>query len=292
MGLFESIRTLIWCQLFVCALFAFLFSWHSFQGEFLIALMFFSGFLVTSLLLLSNQNWPKKSYLIFSQVIFMVYTFASLLFLLLADQPIASLHLSIFLAYPFLALSLLPFKLALFFILFFSVLVNFLLMVQLEGVFRAAYLTVFWLVNLLTLLYHFSYNAYFEGLKKQLNRDVKTQLLDKSQLLIDLYKEQQRALRESTYLGVIFITNEIDFDLCSVNDVVNCFLPYEGIYSLSPNQLVVLMPLSDNAELKVRESMLVKQLPNLNFNSQSSADQQSLADYLKAYIDKLEVGNG
>lgn len=289
MGLFESIRTLTWCQLLACGLFALLFSWYSFQGNFIIALVYFSGFLVMGLLLLSDQNWSKKSYLVFSQVIFMVYTLASLSLILLAEKPIASLHLSLFLAYPLLALSLLPFRIALFFILLFSVAVNFLLMLQLDGLFRAAYLTTFWLVTLLTLLHYFSYIAYAEGLTKQLNRDVKTQLLNKNQLIINLYKEQQRALRESTSLGIIFIVNTSAFDLYSTKKIMCYFSPYEGLYSLSSNQLVALIPLSDTTELKDREAALVKQLPNLNIHSQLDTEQQPLVDYLKAYINKLEV---
>ena len=291
MGLFESIRTLTWCQLLACGLFALLFSWYSFQGDFIIALVYFSGFLVMGLLLLSDQNWPKKSYLIFSQVVFMVYTLASLLLILLAESPIYSLHLSLFLAYPLLALSLLSFRVALFFILFFSVAVNFLLMLQLDGVFRAAYLTVFWSITLLTLLHYFSHIAYAEGLKKQLNRDVKTQLLNKNQLVINLYKEQKRAQRELTSLGIIFIVNADAFDLCSINEIMHYFSPYEGLYSLSSNQLVALIPLFDTAELNYRENELVKQLPKLSFSSQLDTEQQPLVDYLKAYINKLEVEN-
>ena len=67
------------------------------------------------------------------------------------------------------------------------------------------------------------------------------------------------------------------------------FSPYEGLYSLSSNQLVALIPLSDTTELKDREAALVKQLPNLNIHSQLDTEQQPLVDYLKAYINKLEV---
>lgn len=304
MGLIESTRILRWCQLFACTLFAMLFGWYSFQGEFLIALVYFSGFFVIGLLRFSDQNcskksWPKNnwstknrpknSYLILSTAVFSIYTLASLAIILLVGQQGYSLHLSLLLAYPLLALSLLPFRLALFFILFFSVVANLLLMLQLEGAFRAAYLTAFWLVTLLTLLHNFAHSARQEALKQQLNRDIKTQLLNQDQLIFDLKKEQARAQREATFLGVIFIVNKSGFDLPSANEVASYFSAYEELYSLTANQLVALIPLAASSGLKNREAKLAIQFPNLSVSSQLSTEEQLITDYLQAYIGKLEV---
>ena len=115
MGLIESARILKWCQLLACSLFALLFRWYSLQGEFLIALMYFSGFLVTGLLPFSHQNALKKnalknSYSVLSKAAFTIYTLASLAVILLIDQQGYSLHLSLFLVYPLLALSLFTFR--------------------------------------------------------------------------------------------------------------------------------------------------------------------------------------
>ncbi|NLW03912.1 MAG: hypothetical protein GX029_01585 [Pseudomonadaceae bacterium] len=270
-------------------MFALLFSWYSFQGDFLIALVYFSGFLVTSLLFASDQNWSKKIYSISSQVVFTVYTLASLLLILLIDQQDFSLHLSLLLVYPLLALSLLPFIRAVFFIVVFSVAVNLLLMLQLEGAFRAIYLTTFWLVTLLTTLHRLAHINYREKLKKQLNHDVKTQLLNKNQFLFDLHKEQERAQREAISLGIIYIVNEKNFDLRTAKEVASYFAAYEGIYSLEKNKLVALLPLAKVKELKEKEDQLAKALPSLSFESQLITEESLTLGNLPTAAKKLEA---
>ena len=284
MGLSESMRALTACQLLACGFFALLFGWYSFQGGLLRALFYFSGFLVTSLLLLSDQGGSKNVRFFLSRIFFTCYTLASLVFIYFTDQQNSFLHLSLFLAYPLLALSLLPFRVALVFVLFFSATVNWLLMLQLSGVFRAVYLTTFWLVTLLIILNHLAYFNYCEALKKQLNRDLKTQLLNSQQFLFDLNKEQERARREAVYLGIIYIKSKESFTLKNSNLMAAQFMPYEGVYYLSDDCLAALLPLATIKALKAREKALTAQFPNLTFIAQLAKEGQPLADYLNPGI--------
>ncbi len=284
MGLIESIRMLTWCQFLACNVFLLLFGWHITQGDYLTALLYLSGSFITILLLFNEQSQSKKYQTILRRGAFTVYTFLSLLLLLTTQLQTSYLLLSLHLAYPLLAFSLLPFRTALFFIIIFSVLANFLLMLQLEGVFRAAYVITFWLAILITSLQSFAQYSRQEKLQKQLNRDPKTQLLNRHQLMLDLHKEQERSQREATHLGIIYLTNEKKFDQHSAKEIVQLFLLYEGLYSITAHQLIALIPLASPSELKVREKALIQQLPYLNLHSQISTPKISLVDHLQAHI--------
>lgn len=157
-------------------------------------------------------------------------------------------------------------------------------MLQLSGVFRAVYLTTFWLVTLLIILNHLAYFNYCEALKKQLNRDLKTQLLNSQQFLFDLNKEQERARREAVYLGIIYIKSKESFTLKNSNLMAAQFMPYEGVYYLSDDCLAALLPLATIKALKAREKALTAQFPNLTFIAQLAKEGQPLADYLNPGI--------
>lgn len=281
MGLFESIRTLKWCQLLAGSLFALLFGWHAFQGDHLTALVYLCGLLVTGLLLITEKNLSKSSHSLLSRSLFIAYTFISLLLILFTEEQNTYLNLSLHLIYPLLAFSLLHFKTALIFVLLFSVSANLLLMLQLEGTFRAAYLTTFWLVTLLTSLHSFAHFTRQTALHKRLNRDPSTELLNKSQFLVDLPKEQERAEREATFLAVICLTDEKDFDLRTANEIADHFASYETLYSVTSQQLIALVPLANPKELKLREQKLKMQLPKLQVRSQLTKSDQPAANFLK-----------
>lgn len=282
MGLIESIRMLTWCQFLACNVFLLLFGWHSIQADYLAASVYLSGSLVTALLLLSEQSWSKTYYLILRRSIFSVYTLLSLLLLLFAHLQTSQLHLSVHLVYPLLAFSLLPFRIALFFVLVFSVLANLLLMLQLDGAFRAAYITTFWLVTLLTSLHSFTQHLRQEKLQKQLNRDARTQLFNLQQLKLDLPKEQARAEREATDLGVIYLIDDKSFDQNNATKIASHFAPYEGLYLVASNQIIALIPLAEAADLKLREALLLKQLPTLNISAQVSSLEEPTLGHLES----------
>lgn len=281
MGLLVSIRSLVWCQFLACSFFVLLFGWHIFQGNDLTALMYLGGTMVIILSLLIGQNSTKNNLQLLSYFIFSGYTLISLLLLLIAPQKNIYLHLSLYLAYPLLAFYSLSFKPALFFVIGFSILANLLLMLQLEGTLRAAYIITFWLVTLLTSLNRFAHFTRQETLQKKLNRDPKTQLLNHQQFLLDLQKEQERAQREATFLGVLSLTSKNNFDFDSVKELTSNFAAYEEIYSLSAFKLVVLIPLANPKDFKLREKKLAKQLPHLTIVFKLSSLENPLVNDFK-----------
>lgn len=284
MGLLESMRVLTWCQFLACTLFLLLFSWHLPQGNYLIALLYLNGAFITVLLLSNEQAQSQQHRTILLSAAFTVYTFLSLLLLLTTKLQTSHLLLSLHLAYPLLAFSLLPFRVALLFILIFSVLANFLLMLQLEGIFRAAYVIAFWLVILLTSLQSFAQHSQQAKLQNQLNRDPQTQLLNKQQLRLDLHKEQERSQREATHLGIIYLTSEKEFNRHTAKEIAALFLIYEGLYSITTHQLAALLPLASSKELKVREKALAQALPHLKLTSQLSTPKNLATDQLLTHL--------
>lgn len=286
MGLLDSIRSLVWCQLSACSFFVLLFGWHIFQGDDLTALMYLSGSLVIFLALLIGQNSSQNNLQLLSRFVFASYTLVSLLLLLLTPHKNSYLHLSLNLAYPLLAFYLLPFREALLFVIAFSISANLLLMLQLEGTFRAVYIITFWLVTLLTSLNRFAYFTRQETLQKQLSRDPKTQLMNQQQLFIDLQKEQERAQREATFLGVVFISNTDNFDLDNIKELGCAFAPYESVYSVAANKLVALVPLAAPKDLQTRKNKLSKQLPHLMLDFQLTSVEKPLAKDLTAFSAK------
>lgn len=286
MGLLESIRSLVWCQFLACGFFLLLFGWHIFQGDDLTALMYFSGSLVITLALLIGQNSSQNNLQLLSRLVFASYTLVCLLLLLVTPHKNSYLHLSLYLAYPLLAFYLLPFRAALLFVIGFSISANLLLMLQLEGTFRAVYIITFWLVTLLTSLNRFAYFSRQEALQKQLSRDPKTQLMNQQQLFIDLQKEQERAQREATFLGVVFITSLDNFDSDNTKELGCIFAPYEGVYSVAANKLIALMPLAAPKDLQARKNKLSKQLPHLMLDFQLTSAEKPLAKDLTAFATK------
>ncbi|WP_027850100.1 hypothetical protein [Marinospirillum insulare] len=267
-----------------CSFFILLFGWHIYQGDDLTALMYLSGSVVIIFTLLSGQDPSKKNLQLLNRLVFAGYTLVSLILLLLAPQKNSFLHLSLYLAYPLLAFYLLPFRVALLFVIGFSILANLLLMLQLEGAFRAIYILAFWLVTLLTSLNRFTHFTRQEALQKQLNRDPKTQLLNQDQLFTDLQKEQERAEREATCLGVICFTSIENFSLVEIKELKGYFAPYEGIYSVqSANKLVALVPLATPQDLQAHKKKLTQHLPHLTLSFQITSTEQSLASDLKAF---------
>jgi len=287
MGLLESTRLFIWCQILACSFFILLFGWHIHQGDHLTALVYFGGSVVITLSFFITHKPVKNRLQFLSHFVFAGYTLVSLLLLLVFPQKNSYLHLSLYLAYPLLAFYLLPFKVALLFVMGFSLSANLLLMLQLEGTLRAVYALTFWLVILLTSLNRFAYFTRQELLKKQLNRDPKTQLMNQQQFLIDLKKEQERAQREATFLGVISLISKDSFNLNSVKALTSHFAPYESMYSVAANKLVVLVPLANPKDLQARQKKLAHHLPHLTLNSQLAGVEKHPVNYLKATPDKF-----
>ena len=283
MGLFESVRSFVWCQFLACSFFILLFGWYIIHGDELTALIYLSGSMVILLVLLTGQNSSKNNLQLLNRFIFASYTLGSLLLLVLAPQKNNYLHLSLYLVYPLLAFYLLPFKVALLFVIGFAISANLLLMLQLEGTFRAVYIITFWLVTLLTSLNRFAYFTRQEALQKQLNRDPATQLLNQQQLFIDLAKEQERAQREATFLGVIRITSTNNFNLENIKELSYFFAPYESIYSVATNKLVVLVPLASPKDLQIRRNKFSKQLNHLTLDFQLTSVETPLVNNLKAF---------
>ncbi len=155
-------------------------------------------------------------------------------------------------------------------------------MLQLDGAFRAAYITTFWLVTLLTSLHSFTQHLRQEKLQKQLNRDARTQLFNLQQLKLDLPKEQARAEREATDLGVIYLIDDKSFDQNNATKIASHFAPYEGLYLVASNQIIALIPLAEAADLKLREALLLKQLPTLNISAQVSSLEEPTLGHLES----------
>lgn len=261
MGPFESMRTLTWCQLLACGLFLLLSGWHYSIGYNLMACLYLSGGLVTATFLIPGNKLAKNHHLILSSFLFSIYTLCSLA-LLLQPQYLNSLtHLSIHLIYPLLAFALLPFRVGLLFVLVFALFTNLVLMLQLEGTLRAAFLIGFWLVILLTTLYSFTHQSWQQKLQDQLNRDPVTQLFNRQQLFADIHKELERAQRENTLLGLISFNLQppARFDLQTTTELSQLFAPFEELYSAGERQVCALLPLSHADKLAQRVQVIQQQ---------------------------------
>ncbi|WP_072326635.1 hypothetical protein [Marinospirillum alkaliphilum] len=258
-----------------CSLFVLLAGWHFHIGWYLAACLYLAGALSLANLLLPRTLFTGKSFSsksinnnhqqAFASGALALYTLLALL-LLVQDLHLDSLtHLSIHLVFPFLAFALLPFRAALFYILIFAVTANLLLMLQLEGTLRAAYLIGFWITVLLSSLYSFTHQLRQQRLQEQLNRDPDTRLYNPEQLLKDLHKELERAQREATGLGLILLQQQNDkqFDLPTAQTVSRCLSSYEGLYSISENRLCALIPLGSAEQLQDRTETLRQNLPDL-----------------------------
>lgn len=275
MGLVASVRLLKLCQLIAGCLFFYLASLNFIQGEYNAALMFFSGCCVIVNLLKCSPTKPALRTSFLTYIIFTFYSLATLSLLLGGDQS-SVLHLSAYLAYPFLAFSLLAFKQALTFVLIFALSANLALMVQLDGLVRVTYLCFFWGNVFLTSLNSFTYFRHQENLEHKLNRDPKTLLFNQQQFYLDLHKEQERAKREDTHLGLIYIQSDEVFNLKLAQALSAQLASYEQSYSLEPHLLVTLIPLAKAENLLARCEELRQSLPELTFTPQLSKSNLTL----------------
>jgi hypothetical protein len=150
-------------------------------------------------------------------------------------------------------------------VLVFAVSANLLLMLQLEGTLRAAYLIGFWVTVLLSSLYSFAHQLRQQKLQQQLNRDPETRLLNRNQLFKDLHKELERAQREDTQLGLL-IMQRLDqgaFDASTAQAITGLLASFEKLYTASSHQLCVLLPMGSAEQLPERCNRLQEQLPQL-----------------------------
>lgn len=283
MGLFESIRTLTWCQLLASSVFLLLASWHFHDESYLTASLYLAGALLVALFILPRQLLAKHIHLRVTLVIFIFYTLLSLLLLLQPEHLRSQIYLSLHLLYPFLAFALLPFRVGLGFVVAYAASANLLLMLQLEGAFRAAFLSAFWLVILLTSIYSFTHYLRQQKIQLQLNRDPQTQLLNRQQLLTDLHKELERAQREQTLLGLICLCQpkgEI-FDLNSSHQVAAEFAAFEGLYLAKEHQICALLPLNSTEQLNNRITQLQTTFPHLKICGHRCLEERSTEENLK-----------
>jgi hypothetical protein len=284
MGLFESIRTLTWCQLLASSIFLLLSAWHFHDGSHLTAGLYLAGALLVALFILPRQLITKHTHLQISVIVFTVYTLLSLALLLNSQHLQSQIYLSLHLLYPFLAFALLPFRVGLGFVVAFAASANLLLMLQLEGAFRAAFLSSFWLVILLTSIYSFTHYLRQQKIQDQLNRDPRTQLLNRQQLLTDLHKELERAQREQTFLGLICLClpqGEL-FELGSSNQLADEFSAFEGLYLAEEHQICALTPLASAEQLNTRVKQLQTALPHLKICGQLCIQELSAEENLHA----------
>ncbi|MDR9468430.1 hypothetical protein [Marinospirillum sp.] len=263
MGLLESIRTLTWCQLLAGSFFALFSAWYFYTGDQLLALVYLSGCLVLLVHLLPDPLLSSDKRQTLTLLAFFLYTLVTLVLLITPEHYLSLTQLSLHLAFPYLAFSLLPFRPALLLVLGFALLANLLAMLHLEGSLRVTFLAALWLVTLMTSVYSFTHQLRQQNLKNRLNRDLHSGLFNRRQLHDDLVKEQQRAQREGTALGLLQLEQEAGqpWTTKQLTELSQCFAPFERIYSLSTQALIVLLPLGDKSQLQVRQEQVGTELP-------------------------------
>lgn len=265
MGLVESIRTLTWCQVLASSLFVLSSAWYFYSGEQLLALVYLAGGLVllvhrlpTSLL----AELQRKTLTFFA---FCVYTLASLVLLITPEHYLSLNHLSLHLVFPYLAFILLPFRTALMLVLGFALLANLLAMLHLDGSLRVTFLAALWLVTLMTSIYSFTHQLRQQKLQNLLSRDLNSGFFNRKQLYSDLSKEQQRALREGTALGILKLQPKPgqSWSKKHLSELSQYFAPFERIYNFSGQVLIVLLPLGEESQLQDRQQQLENDLPDV-----------------------------
>lgn len=269
MGLLESIRTLTWCQLLASSLFALLSAWHLYSGNSLLGLAYLSGLLFLSIhLIIKNQLTPKRRFE-FSLATFSLYCLVSLTLLFLPEHYQSLTALSLHLAFPFLAFSLLPFRPALLFVLGFTLVANLLAMLHLDGSLRVTFIISLWLATLLTSVYSFTHELRQQSLQRLLSRDPSTGLFNRKQLHQDLEKEQQRALREGTALAIFELDapHSHNWNRKQLEELTNRFAAYERIYQFTAHKLLVLAPIKDEEQLQERHQQLQAKLNQLQLRA-------------------------
>ena len=263
MGRLESMRTLIGCQSLAGSLFAVLAIGYFHAGLTLLAWIYLCGSLLLLLLFIPTQQLPshRRRWLLAST--FLLYTLIAIL-LLASPEYLTSLNtLSLYLAFPVLVFSLLPFRAALLLVLGFALISNLLGMLFLEGTLRASFLTAFWLITLLTTVHSFTHQQRQQDLKAYLSKDPNTGLFNQQLLFTDLHKEVERARRERTQLALLRLEGgqltQAD-TLARLQALEQAFAPYERLYQGSDHHLVVLLPLGQATQLDERLEQLADHL--------------------------------
>lgn len=284
MGLVESIRTLTWCQLLAGSLFALFSAWYFYSGDQLLALVYLSGCLLLLVHLLPAPLLSRHKHQLFTLLAFCLYTLVTLALLLTPEHYLSLTHLSLHLAFPYLAFSLLPFRPALLLVLGFALLANLLAMLHLEGSLRVTFLAALWLVTLMTSIYSFTHLLRQQDLQNLLSRDLNSGLFNRKQLYCDLVKEQQRAAREGTALGLLQLEQETEqtWTQKQLSELSHCFAPFERIYSFSSPLLIVLLPLGEKNQLQERCDQVEAELPWLHIQSCNCPLDVQPASLLKA----------
>ncbi|SFC03040.1 hypothetical protein SAMN05660443_1221 [Marinospirillum celere] len=269
MGLLESIRTLTWCQLLASGLFALLSAWYFYSGNQLLALAYLTGLLFISIHLFTKTQLAAKRQTYLGLLAFSAYCLVSLTLLLLPEHYQSLTALSLHLAFPFLAFSLLPFRPALLFVLGFTLVANLLAMIHLDGSFRFTFLTALWLVTLMTSVYSFTHELRQQNLYQLLSRNPETGLFNRKQLAQDLEKEQQRALREGTALAIFELESQESpvWSKKQLQDLLSVFAAYERIYHFSSKKLLILAPIKEQEQLQERSRQLEIDLDDLKLHS-------------------------
>jgi len=288
MGLVESIRTLTWCQLLAGSFFALSSAWYFYSGEQLLALVYLSGGLVLLIHRLPTSLLAELQRKTLTFLAFCLYSLVSLALLITPEHYLSLNHLSLHLVFPYLAFSLLPFRSALMLVLGFALLANLLAMLHLDGSLRVTFLAALWLVTLMTSIYSFTHQLRQQNLQGLLSRDLNSGFFNRKQLYSDLTKEQQRALREGTALGILKLQPKSgqSWTKKHLGELSQSFAPFERIYSFSAQVLIVLLPLGKESQLYARQQQLEKDLPEVQIESTPCATEVQPANLLDAILPK------
>ncbi|WP_114418484.1 GGDEF domain-containing protein [Marinospirillum perlucidum] len=274
--------------------FALLAGWCVYADKHTLSLIYLSGtllFLVASLP--TSLIKPAHRYRL-TLWVFCVYTLVSLALLLTPEHYTSLTFLSLHLAFPFIAFGLLTFHTALFFVLGFALLANLLVMLHLEGSLRLTFLAAIWLMTLLTSIHSFTHHLRQQNLKELLSRDPVTGLFNRKQLINDVKKEQQRAQREATSLGLLKLTtpNNEPWTNKQIQDVSQAFAPFERLYYFSSQRLAVLLPLATDTQLDKRTQELIEVCPDIRVDGSLCALDALPASLVYPDAEQAREGEG
>ena len=266
MGLLESKRILNCCSFLAAAGFALLSAWYFQANNPLLAALYAVGLLLFLVRSLSPNLIRASLQQQFLLVLMLIYTSLSIILLATPTTYLSLIQLSLHFAYPLIAFGLLGFRLAIIFVVGFALAFNLLIMLQLEGTLRAAVLTAFWLITLLSSINSFAHLQRQLKLKHFLSKDPTTGLLNQQQLEIDLNKEIERAKRELTALALVKVrlsdpTNQQSNPL--VKKLQASLAAYERLYYTDDQQLIILLPLGEEQQLTTRLERLRSKNPEL-----------------------------
>ncbi|MFK7161096.1 hypothetical protein V6U78_08615 [Marinospirillum sp. MEB164] len=254
----ESIRALTWCQVLTCFFFALLAGWHFHIHDLPHASLYFTGMLLVIFFLAFQPEHKGLRWLDFgTHLIFSFYTLISFYLVLQLSEETPLYYLSIHLAYPFLALAFFPYRQGLNYVIGFAVSVNFLLMLEFSGSFRATILLAFWAGTLLATLYGYTHQRRQQEYLQRLRRDPNTKVFNAAQLAQDQLREEQRAAREKTYLLQVKLQPHTPpLSLAQLQRIQQALLPYEQLYQDQQQQLVLLLPAANEAAAEQRKLSL------------------------------------